>query len=62
MQGILKGLTHMWHDANIVADALCNFSADQSDAPAVDAVAVASMDAARRFARNARAGDRIPAY
>ena len=34
------------HDAPIVADALCNFSADQSDAPAVDSIAVASIDEA----------------
>ena len=34
------------HDAWIVADALCNFSADGSDAPAVDAIAVANVDEA----------------
>jgi alanine racemase len=34
------------HDAWIVADALCNYSADISNAPAVDAVAVANIDEA----------------
>jgi len=34
------------HGANIVADALCNFSIDASEGPAVDAIAVASVDEA----------------
>ena len=34
------------HGAWIVADALCNFSADASDSPAVDAIAVANIDEA----------------
>lgn len=34
------------HDAHIVADALCNYSATESDAPAVDALAVANVEEA----------------
>ena len=34
------------HDAWVVADALCNYSADISNSPAVDAVAVANLDEA----------------
>jgi len=34
------------HGAAIVADALCNYSASESDAPAVDALAVANVDEA----------------
>jgi alanine racemase len=34
------------HGAAIVADALCNYSADASEGPAVDAIAVASIDEA----------------
>jgi alanine racemase len=34
------------HCAFIVADALCNYSSDTSDSPAVDALAVANMDEA----------------
>jgi alanine racemase len=34
------------HGAQIVADALCNYAADASQAPAVDAIAVASIDEA----------------
>jgi alanine racemase len=34
------------HGAHIVADALCNYSAYGSDSPAVDAIAVASIDEA----------------
>lgn len=34
------------HGASIVADTLCNFSADDSGKPAVDAIAVASIDEA----------------
>ena len=34
------------HDAGIVADTLCNFSTDEVEAPAVDAIAVASIDEA----------------
>jgi alanine racemase len=34
------------HGAHIVADALCNFSSDASDSPAVDAIAVANIDEA----------------
>jgi len=34
------------HNASIVADALCNFSTGETDAPAVDQLAVASIDEA----------------
>jgi alanine racemase len=34
------------HGAAIVADALCNYSSDASDGPAVDAIAVANIDEA----------------
>src|SRR3954462_10345930 len=37
------------HGAEIVADALCNFSADDSDNPAVDQLAVASIDEAAQL-------------
>ena len=38
------------HGADIVADSLCNFSCDGSLRPAVDAVAVASLDEAAELA------------
>ena len=34
------------HGATIVADALCNYSTDASEGPAVDAIAVANIDEA----------------
>lgn len=37
------------HDANIVADTLCNFGTESSARPAIDAIAVASIDEASRL-------------
>src|SRR3982750_1466802 len=37
------------HGGALVADALCNFATDESDSPAVEQLAVASMDEAAQL-------------